>query len=84
MQREVNLHTTVVRLFVLRELERHYGQREFRFTDVKRLAVIHGADRPSLPVSMREAGQIIKLGGGKYRLSEQSFKILRQAKEVLT
>ena len=78
-----HLYTSLSRVYLLRELQRHFGEREFRHRDIKNVASIHGSDSPVIPSCLKKNGHLDHLGNGKYRLSKQSLKLLKEAREIL-
>lgn len=80
---DINLkNITVTRLLLIRELERHYGQRDFTISQMRELNSIHASGCLSSHMAVN-GGWIKMVGRGKYRLTKKAFDLVRHVKEQL-
>jgi predicted transcriptional regulator of viral defense system len=75
-------NTPIIRVFVLREMQRRFGQREFTFTDARNIHSIYGCDKHNIADEFCRAGLIERVRRGRYVITDNSIKMLAQCREV--
>lgn len=75
-------NVTVTRLLLLREVERHFGQRDFRISQLQELNAIHASDclHPQMAIN---GGWIDRVSRGRYKISQRGWDLLKYIKTTL-
>lgn len=75
-------NVTVTRLLLLRELQRHYGERDFTISHMRELNAINASGCLHSHMAVN-GGWIEMVDRGKYRLTKRAFDLLEYTREQL-